>query len=67
MIAKDCVIEMEHHSIYTTDPDKYAAYMMMKLDTKVNKTYLDELIIDFTIVEMEDLSTTFFAKKVVYK
>lgn len=61
LIAKDCVIEMEYRSIYTTDPDKYATYMM-KLDTKVNKTYLDELIADFTIVEIEDLSTIFGKK-----
>jgi len=61
LIAKDCVIEMEYRSLYTTDPDKYAAYIM-KLDTKVNKTYLDELITDFTIVEMEDLSTIFGKK-----
>ena len=54
---------MEHRSIYTTDPDKYAAYMMMKLDTKVNKTYLDELIIDFTIVENGRSVNNFFAKK----
>ena len=61
LIAKDCVIEMEYRSIYTTDPDKYATYMM-KLDTKVNKTYLYELIADFTIVEIEDLSTIFGKK-----
>jgi hypothetical protein len=58
LISHDCVIEMEYRSIYTTNPDKYSLYMM-KLDTKTNKTYLDELITDFTIVEIEDLSTIF--------
>lgn len=62
LIATDCVIEMEYCSIYTTDPDKYIAYMM-KLGTKLNKTYLDELISDFTIVEIEDLSTIFGKNK----
>lgn len=63
LIANDCVIEMEYSTIYTTDPDKYTEYMM-KLDTKVNKTYLDKLITGFTIVEIEDLSTIFGYNKV---
>lgn len=62
LIAQDCVIEMEYSSMYTTNPDKYALYIM-KLDTKTNKTYLDELITDFTIVEIEDLSTIFGSSK----
>lgn len=58
LISTDCVVDMEYRSIYTTDTDKYSTYMM-KLGTKVNKTYLDELITDFTIVEIKDLSTIF--------
>lgn len=59
LIAKDCVVEMETENIYTSNPDVYTKYFEM-----VRKpTYLDEIIKDFDIVLIEDLSTIFGKNK----
>jgi len=54
LIGYDCVINMEKGDIYTTDVDKYQIY---QLKTPISK--FDELIKNFYIVEVEDLSTLF--------
>jgi hypothetical protein len=58
LIAKECVIEMERSCIYTTNPDKYQLYLL-NVPTMKNPSYLDELIKEFDVVEIEDLSTLF--------
>lgn len=66
LIGNDGVIEMEKSSIYTTDPDKYSMYFI-KLDTKIKKTYLDELISNFEIVKVKDLGTIFAAANILIR
>ena len=62
LISRDCVIEMEKNCIYTTNPDKYQLYLV-NIPTMKNTSYLDELIQEFDIVEIEDLSTLFGLKQ----
>ena len=47
LISNDCVIEIGRKGIFTTNPDKYKAYIS-RIDSKNTITYLDELIKDFT-------------------
>ena len=58
LIGYDCVISMERKAIYTSDVDKYQVYQM-KIPGMTDSTSFDELIKDFDIVEIEDLSTLF--------
>lgn len=58
LIAKDCVIQIEKKKIYTTVPGKYKKYIR-KIPTLKSPTYLDNLIIDFEIVKINDISTLF--------
>lgn len=55
LIAKDCVVHMEAKKLYTTNVKKYQNY----LSRIKNPTYLDELIIDFEILEVNDISQVF--------
>lgn len=61
LISRDCVIDIEKKTVYTINSDKYGIYLhqipMMK-----EPSYLDELIQNFDIVEIEDLSTLFGIK-----
>ena len=58
LISKDCVIDIEKEKIYTTNNNKYEKYTML-ISTIKNPSYLDNLINDFSIVEITDLSTLF--------
>lgn len=58
LIGYDCVISMELKAIYTSDVDKYQIYQM-KIPGMTNSSSFDELIKEFDIVEIEDLSTLF--------
>lgn len=62
LIAKDCVIEMEKNCIYTNNPDNYSVYLLQIPGMK-DPSYLDELIQEFDVVEVEDLSTLFGVKQ----
>jgi len=62
LIARDCVIHMETKSVYTTNPDKYKLYIHNIPSMKIS-SYLDKLLIDFEVVEVEDLSSLFGIKK----
>jgi len=57
LIGKDCVIDMEKRKIYTTNSEYYVLYLQQILLKQTN--YLDNLIIDFEIVDIDDLSTLF--------
>ena len=61
MISDDCVIEIVRKGIFTTNPDKYKAYIS-RIDSKNTITYLDELIKDFTVINFDDLSHLFGKK-----
>jgi hypothetical protein len=54
LIGYDCVINIKQKVILTSDVDKYQIYM-----TTNKLTEFDELIKEFDIVEVEDLSTIF--------
>lgn len=58
LISRDCVIEMEKKSIYTTNTDKYQLYLI-NIPNIRNPSYLDELIKEFNIIEVNNLSTLF--------
>lgn len=58
IIGYDCVINMEQKLILTSDVDKYKVYQM-KIPGLSNKTEFDELIKEFDIIEVKDLSTIF--------
>jgi hypothetical protein len=62
LISRDCVIEMERKCIYTLHADKYLIYIQ-QIPTMKGSSYLDDLIKDFDIVEVEDLSTLFGGKR----
>ena len=57
LISKDCVIDMEKRKIYTTNSEYYVLYLQQILLKQTS--YLDNLIIDFEIVGIDDLSTLF--------
>lgn len=58
LVSKDCVIDMERECLYTSEVDKYETYVLNIPEMK-NPSYLDQLIEDFDIVEVSDLSTLF--------
>jgi hypothetical protein len=58
LIGYDCVISMERKSIYTSNIDKYKKYQI-KIPSMVYCSSFDELIKNFDIVEIDDLSTLF--------
>lgn len=58
IIGKDAVINMEEQVIYTTNVDKYKTYQFGILSSKYTGKF-DEEIRDYTIVQIEDLSTLF--------
>ena len=58
LIGKDAVIVMEDQVIYTSDVDKYTTYQYGIISSKYTGKF-DEEIRDYTIVQMEDLSTLF--------
>ena len=58
LIARDSVIDMEKKKIYTIDYIKYSVYLL-KIPNMKKSSYLDNLIINFDIIEVEDLSTLF--------
>ena len=58
LISCDCVIDMEQKKIYTTDTVKYLKYTL-KIPRLKEPSYLDELIRDFEIVHIEDLTSLF--------
>ena len=57
LIGKDCVIDMEKQKIYTTNRQYYLLYLQQILLKQTS--YLDNLITDFEIVDIDDLSTLF--------
>lgn len=60
LIGRDAVIWLEKGCIITTDPDKYHQYIY-KIGTLHKTTYLDELITDFDVVEVDDIKSVFNA------
>jgi hypothetical protein len=58
LISKDCVVHIEKKVLYTSNPDKYKLYLT-KIPFMKEPTYLDLIITDFTIVEVNDMSTLF--------
>jgi hypothetical protein len=58
IIGYDCVINMEQKVILTSNVDKYQIYQI-KIHCLSNSSEFDELIKEFDIVEVEDLSTIF--------
>lgn len=58
LISRDCVIDMEKKSLYTTDRNKYEIYQL-KIPELKHSSYLDELIKTFEIIDIQDLSTLF--------
>lgn len=58
LISTDCVIHIGKQVIYTTDPPKYFLYVS-QLRTNRKMSYLDELIRDFKIVRVTDISSLF--------
>jgi hypothetical protein len=58
LISNDCVINLERKCVYTNNPDKYALYFR-NVYKMLKPSYLDSLIIDFTIIEIEQLDTLF--------
>lgn len=58
LIGKDGVIDMERERIYTTNKDYYNLYLEEIILMK-EPSYLDTLIKDFTILEIEDITTLF--------
>jgi len=58
LISKNCVIDIEKTKIYTSDVNYYMNYLQ-KLLLADNQTYLDEIIVDFDVVLIEDLSSLF--------
>ena len=58
LIGIDCVIDMEKKHIYTLNKDKYEIYQLNIPNIK-EPSYLDKLIQNFNIIEVEELSTLF--------
>lgn len=67
LISQDCIIDMDVQIIYTNNMDKYINYFD-KILTK-NKNFLEELIINFQIIEILDvekfISKLFFQKNLI--
>lgn len=60
LVGTDGVIEMERKCIYTSNPNKYSVYLLQIPNMK-NTSYLDDMIKDFEVIKVEDLSTLFGA------
>ena len=58
LIDRDCVIYMEKKCLYTTNTDKYNIYIQ-SIPIMKDPSYLDILIQDFIIVEIQDISCLF--------
>jgi len=58
LIGRDGVIEMERKCIYTNNPNKYSIYLL-RIPKMREPSYLDELIQEFDVIEVNDLSTLF--------
>lgn len=58
LISKDCVINIEKGEIYTTNRKKYVKYIGL-IPTIKNPSYLDQIIQDFVIVEIQDIAILF--------
>lgn len=57
LISNDCIINLEKKILYTTNPSYYIVYICnIPLLPKPNK--LDDLILDFSVVEVDDLQNT---------
>jgi len=62
LIGTDCVIYIEKKRIYTTDPSKYFLYIsQIKYNSKLS--YIDNLIQDFKIIKINDISSLFGKNK----
>lgn len=61
LIGYDCVIQIERKVIYTKDRDKYILYKY-QIPLMKNISEFDKLILDFEVVEVEDLSSLFNPK-----
>ena len=58
LISKDCVIDIEKGKIYTTNIKKYEKYIGLIPAIK-NPSYLDQIIQEFSILKINNLSTLF--------
>ena len=56
MIGNDCVINMDMETIYTNDIQKYILYQC-QIPLLKEPSSFDNLIFDFDIYEVEDLTT----------
>ena len=54
MIGKDCVINIDLETIYTTNIREYLLYQV-NIPLLNSPTKLDEMIFDFDIVEIENI------------
>lgn len=62
LIGRDGVINIEKRVIYTSDVNKYMIYQFGILSSKHNSKF-DEVIKNFEIIHVEDLSTLFVVPK----
>jgi hypothetical protein len=62
LISTDCVIDMEQHKVFTTNPQKYEDYMIL-VPTLTNPSYLDKILCydNFQIVSVSDVEMLFGA------
>lgn len=58
LIACDAVIDIEKERVYTSNPEKHGAYMTRIPGMKA-VNYLEQIIAEFELVPVEDLSTLF--------
>ena len=58
LIGTDCVIHIGKKVIYTTDPPKYYLYVS-QLQYNKKMSYLDELIREFKIIRVNDITSLF--------
>jgi len=58
LIDKDCVINIQTKKIYTTNPDKYTLYIL-QIPLKNQTTKFDDIIINYTIKKVKNLSNLF--------
>lgn len=57
LISNDCIINLEKKILYTTNPTYYIVYLC-NIPLLAKSTKLDELILDFSVVEVDDLENT---------
>jgi hypothetical protein len=58
LVSKDCIIDMQGRTIYTTDRDEYHVYKN-DVACKKTQTEFDLLLLDFEIKEVDDLKSLF--------